>query len=325
MLHIYTVCYNTPELVRYQYLLLHKYIKGEFKYHVFNNTCTEYPLTQYHARLHSALMSVISDYGLSWFDVPVRIFAAHDSEPSTRAGIAIDYATRTLLDTTGITEGDIMFLLDADAFPIAPFDVNLFMEGVLFSGREQIRKDLAGTDIRYITNQIVLFRPRELEHKDMLKYISFAPRNINGALCDCGGSIYHLFNAGISFKNWSNGLFSDKGNYCQKYGGSPDKPEHFTDPIHVVSQCNGDKFALQRYIEQDTLVLGRKYPFCEIFTPTSTDRDSMPMFIHQRAGTNWIRFDIDKRNHVLRTYLENIKKEEPSIRTHVTEGLDALD
>lgn len=325
MLHIYTVCYNTPELVRYQYLLLKGYIKGEFTYHVFNNTCTETPHTSGHSDLHNTLMKIVVELGLSWFDVPKHIFEGHATDPSTRAGLAIDHATTTLLSHIGMEEGDIMFLLDCDAFPVAPFDVNRFMDGVLLSGRDQFRKDSSGRDLRYVTNQLVIFRPYELEKNGLMKYLSFAPLNINGAACDCGGNIHHIFDAGVPYKNWSNALFSSTGNTCQKYGGSPTGSEQFTPVVEVTAQCCGDRFALERYIDEDTTILKRKHPFCEVFLPDENDGDDIPMFVHQRAGTNWIGHNIDQRNHALYTYLENIKKEEPSVRAQETESLDSLD
>lgn len=326
MLHVYTVCYNTPELVRYQYLLLKKYIKGEFAYHVFDNTRTETHLRPHHSDLHNALMRIVTELGLSWYDVPRRIFEGQATDPSTRAGLAIDYATQTLLHSAGIEEGDLMFLLDNDAFPVAPFDVHKFMDGTLISGRDQFRRDHDGKDLRYVTNQLVIFRPRELEQNGLLKHLSFAPLNINGAACDCGGGIHHIFDAGVSYKNWSNALFSETGSTCQKYGGSPKGAEHFADISAIVEQCDGDKFALKQYIIEDTTVLKRRHPFCEVFTPNDAPvAPDAPMFVHQRAGTNWIGHDINKRNHVLYVYLENIKKEEPGIWGDETEGMNHLD
>jgi hypothetical protein len=303
MLHIYTVCYNTPEFIDYQYMLLKKHISDDFTFYIFNNTQT-------HGMTHNSIMNnyklttECNKHKLRWFDVPADIFIGHPSDPSSRAGIAIDYSTQFLIShiKPDSSPDDIMFLLDSDAFLVTDFNVSVFMTNTLLSGREQYRNDKDGNTIKYITNQIVIFKPFRLEELGHIKYLSFKPVNINGASCDCGGMIHYILQDlnvdTVCFKNWHNMLFSDQGNHYQKYGGSPNLKEHYTVDIEL-------KPILKQYITDDTSLLKKSYPFCEIFVP---DNSPHPQFLHLRAGTNWIGYNINARKQLLFGLLEYIKQ-----------------
>jgi hypothetical protein len=312
MLHIYTVCYNTPDFIEYQYQQLKKHITEDFTYYVFNNTNTDTVITHNNTMNNHCLISTCNALKIKLYDVPVELFHSYATDPSTRAGIAIDYATKFLVShikPNSKSSDDTMFLLDADAFLITPFDVTTFMTNVVLSGRDQYRIDDNNNMLYYITNQLVIFKPFHPELEPHMDKLSFMPATINGAACDCGGNIHQIMDLKVSYRNWSNILFSADGNIYQRGGHSPNLAEHFQN-YKTSSNLNLD-LPLKQYIEDDTTIIRKTYPFCEIFSPDVCSGsglvDSNIMFLHLRAGTNWINFDIRKRKHLLFTFLKQIK------------------
>ena len=171
------------------------------------------------------------------------------------------------------------------------------MDDKILSGRLQYRNG-KNSCMKYITNQIVIFKPGRLNKEDINNYFSFLPYSKDGTHCDCGGKINYLWDKidNNYFINWTNSLFSDKGNLYQQFGNSPNLEEHFSD-INSITCEN-----LKNYIHNDNLILNKKNPFCEIFHSETSDIN----FLHLRAGTNWVNYDIKKRNKLLINFLKNL-------------------
>lgn len=290
MLYIYTVCYNTPHFIEIQYQSLKKNIKDSFEYIVFNNTMTNSHITQTNIDNNNNLVYICNKYNIKFYDIPKNIFnTMNDNNASLRAGTAIDYSNKILFNTYDLS--NTFFLIDSDAFLITEFNVNDFMQNKKISGRIQLRNGLHEL-VQYITNQIVIYKP-SLFNKDLFfNNFSFLPGSIDTtANCDCGGKIHYILKSidlNNDFTNWSNKLFSDIGNNKQLYGGSPSENEDF----NVLYIENLDQ-SIKNLIENDTAILNKKFPFCEIF---GNDDDKNILFLHLRAGTNWINYNIKERN-----------------------------
>ena len=292
MLYIYTVSYNTPQYIEPQYKLLKKYIKNEFEYIVFNNTMTNHVITQNNINNNELIHNVCKNNAIKIVDLPKHIFYhIHENDASRRAGTAINFAHQYLFSNYSLES--TFFLIDSDAFLLNDFDVEKFMENIKLSGRIQYRKGNNNT-IKYITNQIVIFKPNQIN----LNNFSFLPCRIDGVNCDCGGEINFIFNKinDSDFINWKNNLFSKKGNDKQLYGVSPNEEDDFDEVFLDALDVN-----LKSFILNDTKKLQKNHPFCEIFTNNLNN----VLFLHLRAGTNWIGYDFTHREKIFKDFINH--------------------
>jgi len=298
MIYIYTVCYNTPHFIEIQYQAFKKYIKDDFEYIVFNNTMTNTNISQTNVVNNNELMRVCNKHNITFFDVPKDIFQnVADNNASVRAGMAIDYSNKLLFNNYDLSS--TFFLIDSDAFLITEFNVSEFMQNKKISGRIQLRKGLNEV-VQYITNQIVIYKPSLFDNELFKNNFSFLPCTLDGiASCDCGGNIHNILkniNLNRDFINWSNKLFSDTGNNKQLYGGSPSETSDFNLPyVENLDQ------SIKQLINNDTAILNKQLPFCEIF---GNENDKSILFLHLRAGTNWINYNIDARNKNLFNFFQ---------------------
>jgi len=296
MLYIYTVCYNTPQYIEPQYKLLKKFIKNNFEYIVFNNTMTNSALIQSNIDNNAKLNNICQKHNIKVIDLPKHIFNGFsDNNSSGRAGTAINFSHKHLFSNYPLDS--TFFLIDTDAFLINDFDVEKFMTNKKMSGRSQYRKGATKT-IKYITNHIVIYKPSCFDNS-FQKYFSFLPCNIDSVNCDCGGNINYIFE-GLEeneFVDWKNSIFSIEGNNKQLFGGSPTEDNDFD-----YNFLNSLDDKIKKFVLDDTKYLQKKHPFCEIFTNT----DNNTMFLHLRAGTNWIGFDFRRREILLRIFFDSI-------------------
>jgi len=296
MLFIYTVCYNTPDFIEPQYALLKKFIKGDFEFIVFNNTNTVRNLTDVNIKNNSLLKEICEKNSIKFYDIPREIFLKiNDNEASRRAGTAINFSNKVLFNTYGLDNW--YFLIDSDAFLVSEFDVETFMGERKICGRIQYRKSSQGI-IKYLTNQIVIYKPSLFDRELFLKYFSFLPCRISNANCDCGGSIHFILktiNLKNDYVNFTNALFSNEGNIKQLFGGSPISETDFN-----IEYLNELDVRIKDFIITDTKILQRAYPFAEIFAEST----NAIHFIHLRAGTNWINYDIIARKSNLHKFFK---------------------
>jgi hypothetical protein len=302
MIYIYTVCYNTPEFILYQYKLFKKYINNNFEYIVFNNTQTDLRLSNTNTTNNNILVNICEINKITYIDIPPNILVGCNQDASTRCGIAIDFATQYMLKTyinSDINTEPLFFLIDADAFLITEFDIKEFMYNCKLSGRYQYRINTSNQKNNYITNQLVIYKPKSFTDSQ-LQCLSFKPGIFNNNLCDCGGSINYILSTidNKEFKNWKNFLFSDMGNRIQSSGGNVSTLEHYN--MDYIKYLIHD---INNYIKSDTLLLKNQFPFCEILVH---DKNYQLQFLHLRAGTNWINYDINKRKQLLYNLLNKL-------------------
>ncbi len=298
MLYIYTVCYNTPDFIEPQYTLLKKFIKDEFEFIVFNNTITDDKITDVNMKNNTKLKDICEKHSIKFYDIPREIFASvNNNDASRRAGTAIDFSNKILFNMYGLDNW--FFLLDSDAFLVSDFHVESFMGERKIGGRIQYRNSVQGV-VKYLSNQIVIYKPSLFDKEIFLKNFSFLPCSISNANCDCGGRIHYIFqtiNLKNDFVNFTNALFSNEGNVKQLFGGSPVLKTEFN-----VEYLNELDPRIKEFIITDTKILQRTYPFAEIFAESTNSVH----FIHLRAGTNWINYDIIARKSNLHKFFKMI-------------------
>ena len=293
MIIIYTVCYNTPGYIEPQYTSLKKNVKDEFAYIIFNNTMTDSSITKQNIDNNNELITICKKLNIQVYNVPKHIF--HNDCVSTRAGTAIDFANKLLFNNYDLT--NTFFLLDSDAFLLTEFNIEAFMKNKKLSGRLQKRNGQT-EEVQYITNQIVLYKPSLFETNLFFNNFSFLPGLVDSVQCDCGGNIHTILkqcDLQNDFINWSNNLFTDIGNKMQMSGIAPGHTYEF-DTAYIETLDS----ALKDLIINDTKIVNKEFPICEIFGNT---HDTRVLFLHLRAGTNWMNFDIEQRTKNLFDYL----------------------
>lgn len=297
MLYIYTVTYNRPEFIKYQYLLFKKYLVDNFEYIVFNNTMTDTIINSNNVSNNILLDKICKELNINYVDVDVNLYNNIPNDPSTRAGISIDFARNYMFKKYNDVN-NIFTLIDSDAFLISKLNMREFMDNCKLSGRYQYRVSNNGYKNEYITNQIVIYKPTDLA--DHINYLSFLPGFFNGTRCDCGGAINYLFKNidNLNFKNWNNLLFSELGNNIQISGNDVCTEQHFNNDYKKYLSSD-----IVNYIEKDTSILNKQFPFCEILV---NDKDYSLQLLHLRSGSNWINYDINERLKLLYEILNKL-------------------
>ena len=254
-----TVTYNKAIYIEYQYECLKKYITVPFKYIVFDNSVGDDEMPRH-----------CNYVGATYIRVPQHIHSLND--PSSRAGISLDYGLRYIYNDLGFR--GIVMVNDSDLFLIKEYNpINKLGENDL-SGLPQ---NMNGT---FYTNQLLLMNFNTLPN---FNDISFLPSSIDGINRDCGGLLVNYFNNNQGVRHTgidliSSGFFSEHN--------IDTAPELFKD-----------------FLKEDmkTITSGdyANRAFSEIFDNA---------FIHLRAGSNWYGFSEDvvfKRDDNLFTFLCN--------------------
>ena len=299
MIYIYTICYNTPKFVKYQYLLLKKFIENDFKYIVYNNTCTNTKdgkiyISEDDKYNDNELNLICKEYNIENIKIPSELYGVpfenslyySNNDPSTRAGISIDYATKDLLNK--YDKNNIFLLLDNDLFLLNNFNIVEFMKNISLSSRLQYRKE--EKLVKYINNHIVIFNTNKIDNNLFDRYFSFKPDIIEENVCDCGANTYYIIKDlnDYSYINWYNKLLSNIGYESSLYGLDTFSYDDFN-----INFYNSLNINLKNYLDNEKNILGVSYNLSEIIKSDNNDT----IFLHLKAGTNWNNIDLLKKNN----------------------------
>lgn len=171
-LSIITVIYNQSEFIKYQYLLLNKFMRNKFTYYCYNNADND--------QIRDNINKACLDLGISSINIPQDIYE-NNNNPSFRAGLSLDYAIKHNIDEF---KSDHMILLDSDMFLIDYLDLNDVKEDFL-----GIKQCIEG--IEYYNNQLSYVNLRNLP--EFGNETKFLPGTIDGVNTDCGGYLYKYF------------------------------------------------------------------------------------------------------------------------------------
>ena len=292
MIYIFTVCYNSPKFIQYQYLLLKKYLVNDFEYIIYDNTCTDTKgnkiyLTNDNIDNKNELLKICDKYDIKVNEIPTKIYGVKlndgsycfpNYDPSTRAGKSISYACSDMISKTEIN--DILFLIDIDMFLIKKLD--LFDK---FGDNDIIGIIQNRYHINYFTNQLFCFSKKNIKEKN-IKHINFLPSKIDEINTDCGGNLSYLLNDQPELR-------------CIYLSNNVTKENYIKYDIHHDDEYLDN--LLKNYISEnysDKLLQYREYR-CEIY---------MDSFLHFRAGSNWTgsteyNYRINKLYDVLNTII----------------------
>jgi hypothetical protein len=269
MLKIFSVCYNTPIFVKYQYLLLKKFLKNDFKYIIYDNTCTNINdgkifKSKEDLENRKLLETICNELVIDIVRIPEEIYSVlmptntlyyPNYDVSTRAGSSISFACDDIIKKS--TNEDIIFLIDSDMFLIKELNFDYLGDFDIF-GIPQNREH-----INYFTNQLFIFRLNNIS-KDNIKYINFYPRNIDNIDIDCGADLHFLKQnqPNLKYKNFKNFLFGNEFNLLKSQKSNKDFFEYLNNDLSIVRKTH----------RQDIGYHGELYN---------------GIFFHFRAGSNW--------------------------------------
>jgi len=169
---IITVIYNQSDFIKYQYLLLKKFMKNKFRYYCYNNADNDI--------VRENINRICIELGITSINIPQNIFD-NNNNPSYRAGLSLDHAIKHNVDEYG---SKYMIILDSDMFLIDYLDLNEIQGD--FVGIKQYREG-----IEYYNNQLSYLNLTNLPNFE--NEVKFLPGIINGINTDCGGYLYNYF------------------------------------------------------------------------------------------------------------------------------------
>jgi len=173
MIHIFTSVVNRPDFVTLQGQLFKKFIIGEYKFHVVDDSINENVSEQFR--------NICQERGIEYYKTPEDL---EHSNPSTKVGNVIQWAFDEIVKTQ--CASDIVFWTDSDMFLIDEFDIGNYMSDCVIAGLPQVRKH-----IKYIWNGLMFFNiPKLLELDSDIRFnVDF----IDGEHLDTGGETYRYF------------------------------------------------------------------------------------------------------------------------------------
>lgn len=256
MLYIITVIYNNINYVRIQRNMLEKFMTQPFVYIVYNNGDTDYMRRLNRGFCHKHHINVV--------DVPQDIYTS--GHIAHRVGLSLQYAIRNVIETYGRVQ--LMFI-DSDLFPFTSIDVDPILKQYAYFGIRQQRGH-----VYYYTNQMGMV---DLNRTPGIEDIDFTDTTIDGQKCDCGGKLYHYFEAHPEIS----------------HEGCNQICSNIVDRNTINDYAVMENDSLRHFFERDIELFGGK-SFAEVY------HDS---FVHLRAGTNWIGHPTD----IVRQRMHNIE------------------
>lgn len=173
MIHIFTSVVNRPDFVSIQDDLFKKFILGEYKFHVVDDSIDDNVSEQF--------KNICQERGIEYYKTPKDL---EHNNPSTKVGNVIQWTFDTIIKKD--CSNDIVFWSDSDMFLIDEFDIVEYVSDCVIAGLPQIRKH-----IKYLWNGIMFFNMPKLLELD--SDIRFNVDLIDGEHLDTGGETYHYF------------------------------------------------------------------------------------------------------------------------------------
>lgn len=212
-----------------------------------------------------------------YFRVPQDIFTGGGA--SIRAGQSLDYAIKQILGK--YPESENVIILDSDMFPVKNFTFNELIDESDFSGLIQQKGH-----VFYYSNQLVLLKRKKVKKWDNF---SFDTSVVEGQSTDCGGNLFFFFrddNPHLKRKD-IRGIHSNQLT-----------AENLSEN-REIREIDGNSNFLYSFFESDISLNGGS-SFSELYGS---------VFLHFRAGSNWINFGEKERTgreQNLFNYLEKI-------------------
>lgn len=169
---IYSIHYNRPDFIGWQFDSIKAHIKDDFEYIVINNAREE--------SIRSEINKTVSDLNL-------RVIETHSDTQFHLAGKhhadSLNYVWKNHMI---YDKDDYVMFLDGDCFFIKTFNINEFMKDSILAGPYQQRDYV----YHYLTPTIVI---SDMENLPEAETIDWEGTGVNGTRLDTGGGIYWYF------------------------------------------------------------------------------------------------------------------------------------
>ena len=173
MIHIFTSVVNRPDFVVIQDDLFKKFLIGEYKFHVVDDSIDQTVSSQFN--------EICNQRNIAYYKTPETL---EHNNPSTKVGNVIQWSFDEIIKKE--CSSDVVFWADSDMFLIDQFDIQDYMSDCVIAGLPQIRKH-----IKYMWNGLMFFNMPKL--LDLDSNISFNVDYIDGEHLDTGGETYKYF------------------------------------------------------------------------------------------------------------------------------------
>ena len=197
VVQIFTSVVNRPDFISIQDDLFKKYIIGDYKFHVIDDSIEE--------NISSQFKEICEQRNIEYYRTPKEL---ENNNPSTKVGNVIQWVFDTIIKET--CASDTVFWTDSDMFLIDDFDIEDYVSDCVIAGLPQVRKH-----IKYMWNGLMFFNMPKLMELD--SNIEFNVDYIDGEYLDTGGQTYHYFKR-------NNLTIKETDNDC-----CPIYPTHFND------------------------------------------------------------------------------------------------
>jgi hypothetical protein len=291
MLRIISVHINEPRFIKYQKILLDKFIIDDFEFIVFDDSQNKYNnlaknINSQSQDITGDIISVCNDLKIKRIPVPITV---HDTpstvhinrghridDPAGWCANSIQFAVNYCRDNFK-SESDIILNIDSDMFPVRKIDIVKFIEGYQLAGVPQVRSN-GEIEINYLWNGIFCFLPFYVE------WGLFNWDLIHGnPSCDVGGEMHKYLTKNLKYKK----IF-----HLSSMGWNPDT-EGVSDFVNLDNK-------MIEFINNDPRNVDGN-SFSEIYQPG---------FLHYRAGGNWDMYGgHDRRKELLFTSMDKLIKD----------------
>jgi hypothetical protein len=173
MIHIFTSVVNRPDFVEIQDDLFKKFLIGEYKFHVVDDSIDETVSSQFN--------EICNQRNIEYYKTPETL---EHYNPSTKVGNVIQWSFDEIIKKE--CSSDIVFWTDSDMFLIDQFDIHDYMSDCIIAGLPQIRKH-----VKYMWNGLMFFNMSKLLELD--SNIRFNVDFIDGEDLDTGGETHRYF------------------------------------------------------------------------------------------------------------------------------------
>jgi len=181
MIHIFTSVVNRPDFVKVQDDLFKKFVVGDYKFHVVDDSIDE--------NISSQFKQICDEQNIEYYKTPKNL---EHNNPSTKVGNVIQWAFDEIIKKK--CSSDIVFWTDSDMFLIGNFNISEYMSDCVISGLPQVREH-----IKYMWNGLMFFNMPKLMELD--SDIKFNVDYVDGQHLDTGGQMYRYFKKNkVTFK-----------------------------------------------------------------------------------------------------------------------------
>jgi len=179
MLHIVTSVINNPLFIEIQYWTFKHFIKGDYKFVVFNHAKDWADYTNFgNTNMKNEITNMCLKYNIECIDIP---YEEYQKKTTTYlCDYAMNYITRNYI----LVHNEPTLIIDSDMFLMSEFDVTKYNDYDMAI----VPQDRG--HVHYAWNGICFMNTSKLENKHLLDWCG---GNIECQSCDVGGALYYYF------------------------------------------------------------------------------------------------------------------------------------